>query len=201
MAFIGIEVPHSTARLFGEIEVPGTRESSASLHVTLVYIGSNVAIDAIADAVKATYAVTAKTRPFTVRATRVTSFPVNPDDQGGHPIIARIDSDELHGLRENLVEALDEAGVEFNNKFPEYKPHVTLAYAPEAIEEFRIPTIEWGAHEIVMWGGDEGDGRLTVTFPLALKAPKAVAAAALSQRVAERFMSGAGSHGYVATRA
>jgi 2'-5' RNA ligase len=193
MAFIGIAVPNATARLFGDIEVPGTREPSASLHVTLVYIGSGVAIDVIAEAVKATYAVTAKTRPFTVGTTRVTSFPINPDDQGGHPIIARVESDDLHDLRQNLVDALTDAGVDFNNKFPDYKPHVTLAYAPEAVEEFRIPTIEWGAHEIVMWGGDEGDGRLTVTFPLALKARDSVTAAAMPRRVAERFMSGAGA--------
>ena len=185
MSFIGIEVPHSTARLFGEIDVPGDREPVSSMHITVVYIGSETSIDVLAEAVKATYAVTAMTRPFTVRASRVTCFPANPDYKDGHPIIARIESDPLHEFREALVAALDTAGVDYNKQFPVYKPHVTLSHAPEEIEEFRIPTIEWGAHEVVMWGGDNGDDRLTVTFPLALT--PAETTAEMAQRVAARF--------------
>jgi 2'-5' RNA ligase len=152
--------------------------------VTLVYIGDNVPIDVLAEVIKATYSVTSQTRPFTVRTTRVGSFPVNKDDQDAHPVIAHIESDDLHELHENLGNALDDAGVDFSKKFPVYRPHVTLAYAEDAVEELRIPTIEWGAHEIIMWGGDEGDRKLTVTFPLALT-PFDVTA--MAQRVASRF--------------
>lgn len=193
MAIIALEVPHATARLFGSIEVPGTRTPIGTAHITIVYVGADVAIDVLAEAVKATYEVTSKAAPFTVRATRVTHFPGNPDDQEGYPIIARVESDALHELRDNLVAALDDAGVDFDRKFPVYKPHVTLSYAAEPVEEFRIPVIEWGAHEVVMWGGGEGDERLKVTFPLTL--PSVV------QRVAARFMSAAAACGHLATRA
>ena len=192
MAIMGLAVPHATARLFSEIDVPGTREPTSSMHITLLYVGKQVPIEVIADAVKATYAVTSQTKPFTVRASRVMSFPINPDDEDGHPVIARVESDALHDFRRKLAASFDDAGIEFSKKFPDYKPHVTLAYAPEAVEEFTIPTIEWGAHEVVLWGGDEGDGRILVTFPLALKPSRD---AALIRRVAMRFTTGAASRG------
>lgn len=201
MAILAISVPHQTARLFSDIDVPGKREAVSSMHVTLVYIGSDVPIDVLAEAVKATYAVTSKTEPFTVRATRVMSFPVNPDDEDGHPVVARLDSDALHAFRSNLARSLDEAGVEFNKKFPDYKPHVTLAYAPEPVEEFRIPAIEWGAHEIVLWGSDEGDGRLMVTFPFSFGAPETDSrTAAIARRVSHRFRISVAARALSATR-
>lgn len=184
MAFIGLQVPHSTARLFGDIDVPGEKVPSASMHVTILYMGDDVEIGVLAEAVKATYAVTAATRPFTVRTTRVMSFPVNSDDQEAHPVVARIDADALHDLQAGLREAFDSAGLDYSKRFPDFKPHVTLSYADEAVEDFRIPTIEWGAHEIVMWGGDEGDRKLTATFPLALIPPDVTE---IAQRVASRF--------------
>lgn len=183
MAFIGLRTPPETSRLLCDIGVPGTKTPRGDHHVTLVFLGSGIGVDVLAEAVKATYSVTSKTRPFTVRTTRVISFPTNPDDQDGHPVIACIESDELHELQADLVRALDEAGVDFSKKFPTYRPHVTLAYSPEPVEEFRIPIIEWGAHEIVMWGGDDGDRKLTVTFPLALRQT----AATTADRVSARF--------------
>lgn len=188
MAFVGLAVPGSASRLFGDIEVPGEKTPRDHHHVTLAYIGDDVPIETLAEAIKATYAVTATTRPFTVRTSRVSSFPVDSDEQG-HPVVAHIESDELHELRARLTDRFKDAGVDFSKKFPKYKPHVTLAYAPEAVEEFRIPTIEWGAHEVVLWGGDEGDQRLTVTFPFALSPSVTAAEVAMTHRVVERFMS------------
>jgi hypothetical protein len=165
----------------------------------LVYIGDDLPIDVLAEAIKATYAVTSQTRPFTVRTSRVASFPVNPDDKGGHPVIAHVESDELHVLRANLTDSFKDSGVDFNQKFPKYRPHVTLAYAPDAVEEFRIPTIEWGAHEIVLWGGDTGDQKLTVNFPFALSHSVTAADMAMTDRVVERFRSANVAARYVAS--
>lgn len=180
MAFLGFRVPHETSRLFRDIEVPGTKTEMGQYHVTLLYLGNDIEVDVLAEALKATYAVTSKTRHFTVRTSMVMSFPPSPED--GHPVVARITSDELHDLRERLVLAFDEGGIDFNKKYPDYKPHVTLSYAGDAVDEFRIPTIEWGAHELVMWGGDDGDRKLTVTFPLALRSDEKVTAQSLADR-------------------
>lgn len=174
MAILCLSVPHETARLLGEIKVPG--EAVSHHHVTIHHFGDDVSIEDLAEITIATYKVLRNTRPFTVSTSRVGCFQKNPS---GVPVLCRIDSDELHELWERLGAAYDKRGVDYSKKFPEFKPHVTLSYAEEEFEDFRIPTVEWGAHELVLWGGDDGDRRLLVTFPLSLEA-----------RVARRYASG-----------
>lgn len=184
MAFLGIKVPHETARLLGGLEVPGKREAVSALHVTMFYFGEGVPIEALADIMKATFGVTSQTKPFTVRTSQITTFPRGDD---GTPIICRVESDALHDLREQIRKVFEAEGIEFSNKYPDYKPHVTLAYdeGEEPFEETRIPTVEWGAHEIVLWGGDSGDDKLVVSFPFALGDLDRLAAA----RVALRYLA------------
>lgn len=184
MSFCGLKVPHETARLLAGLEVPGKKEPTSNFHVTLFFFGDEVPIDKLAKITEITYGVTSGTKPFTVRTSQLTSFPAGDD---GRPIICRIESDALHDLRDKIRGALDQAGVEFSEKFPVWRPHVTLAYDTEPegdFEEQRIPTIEWGAHELVLWGGDSGDDKLIVTFPLSLGAPGKAAA-----RVAQRYLA------------
>lgn len=165
MAFIGLAVPHPTARLLNEIDVDGDKIDVNWSHITIMYLGKEVGIEALSEAMKAAYAVTSQTKPFSVRTSRVTCFPRGDD---GVPIIARVDSDALHELRRKLESSFKERGVFFSEKYPTYKPHVTLSYSENEIEEFTIPTLEWGAHELVLWGGDEGDRRLIITFPFSM---------------------------------
>jgi len=181
MAFVGLRVPHETARLLGGLEVPGKKEPTSSFHITMFYLGDEVDIDALAQAIKVTFKITTETKPFTVRTSQITSFPKGDD---GTPIICRVESDALHDLRDKIREAYEEAKVDFNNTYPDYKPHVTLAYDTEGEEfaEQRIPTVEWGAHELVLWGGDEGDDKLVVAFPFVLGDLDKAAAARIAQR-------------------
>lgn len=182
MAFVGIRVPHETARLLSEIDVPGKKDSTAHFHVTVIHLGDNVPIETLAKTMVATFGVTSKLRPFTVSTSRVTCFPAKDKPDAKVPIICRVDSDALHDLWKNLCSAYDSAGIEYSKRFPEFKPHVTVAWTEEPMEEKRIPIVEWGAHEVVLWGGDDGDRRVVVTFPLSLKT------SALSKRVASRFL-------------
>jgi len=169
MAFLGLQVPAPTSRLFSEIEVDGDKTALGTYHVTMIYMGKDVPMEVLSEAIKATFEVTSKTRPFSVKTNKVTTFPKNDD---GVPIIARVESEALHDLRAKLVESFQANGVDFNNKYPDYKPHVTLSYAEDSISDFEIPTVEWGAHELVLWGGDDGDRKLVVTFPFSLDADK-----------------------------
>jgi 2'-5' RNA ligase len=179
MSFLGLKIPHETARLLGEIDVPGKREGAAELHVTILFLGESIPIEMLARAIVATYKVTSVTLPFIVSTSRVTSFPPGDD---GTPIICSIQSQELHTLHDKLARSLEAHGVPFSKKFPIYAPHVTLAYADEAIEDRPLPTVEWGAHELVLWGGDSNDNRLVVSFPLTLNPGLTIA-----QKVAQRF--------------
>lgn len=168
MAFLGLKLPHETARILSEIEVPGKTEAPSHFHITLLHLGDEVPIETLGKALVATYEVSSQTNPFTVRTSRVSSFPATPD--GETPVICLVDSDDLHELHRRLSAAYDKAGVDFSKKFPTYRPHVTLAYSKDAsVRDRRIPTVEWGAHELVLWGGDSGDRRVVMSFPFSIK--------------------------------
>lgn len=184
MAFLGLRLPHETARLLNGIDVPGKRESLGHFHITMLHLGKEVPIEALQKALLATYEVTSRTRPFTVRTSMLSSFPKNED---GVPVICRVDSDPLHELRAKVCRSYDVHGVEYSKKFPEYKPHVTLAWAEDEVPERRIPTVEWGAHELVLWGGDSGDTRLVMTFPFSLDEASEEVSEEIATRVAKRF--------------
>ncbi len=174
MAFLGLKVPPETARLFAEIDVPGEKSAPSAMHITMVYLGKEVPIETIAATIPVVMKVVSGTRPFSVQTSHVSTFPAGDD---GVPIIARVQSNDLHRLRNALLNALDAASIPYNKKFPEFKPHVTLAFSKDPLVEeivnIDIPTIEWGAHELVLWGGDQGDKRIIVTFPFSIAMTKA----------------------------
>jgi 2'-5' RNA ligase len=172
MSFLGIKVPHEITRLLSEVEIPGEKVSRDEMHVTLCYTGKGTPIEGLVKIIVAAYEVTSQTKPFTSRTTQVTSFPTNPDD--GVPIIARVESNELHALRNALCASFERNEVPFSKKYREYIPHITLGYSTDPTvhadhaADKEIPPVEWGVGEIVLWGGDAGDDKLAVTFPLSM---------------------------------
>lgn len=180
MAFLGLRVPHEIARLFAQIDYGdyGEPESVDTYHVTVAYFGEDVPIERLAGIITAAYKVASGTHPFTIRTDHVTTFPPHPV-KGTVPVICRMICPELVNLHDALLQQFDADGVEYSNNFPDYHPHMTLAYVgpdDDHIEEARqlnmkIPNIEWGVGELVLWGGDSGDDRLVVSFPFALAPP------------------------------
>jgi 2'-5' RNA ligase len=165
MALIGFAVPSPTARLLSEIDVPGAKEPVENFHITLLMLDDETSIADIADAMEAAYSVASTIRPFTARVTRIASFPKGND---GVPVICPVEAPELHAVWVAMKQAFDAKHVGYSKKFPEFKPHVTLSYADKPYEaELPIP-IEWGAHELVVWGGDRGDRRVVVHLPFTL---------------------------------
>ncbi len=166
MALISLRVPHDIARLLGQYEVPGEKESPGDFHITLVYLGKDHSDVEIARAMLAVSEVLKGVPPFTVTAKAVTTFPPTPE--GKVPVIAQIESKALMALQVKLVAALAEVGVEYSKKHPDYKPHVTLAYAPPGYIPKRVlpSPITWGVGEVTLWGGSFGDNGLSITLPL-----------------------------------
>lgn len=162
MAMIGLRVPEATARVLGEIPVEG--DPSHHPHVTILNLGDDIPIPTLAVMMVAAYGVAEKYTPFTVRTNLVTSFP----SEDVVPVIAKVESDELHDLWGDLCTAFDQVELDYSKKFPEYKPHVTLAWADEQPEDQSIPTIEWGAHELCIWGGNSGEGRVLIHMPFSV---------------------------------
>jgi 2'-5' RNA ligase len=164
MAFLGIRVDHPTGRLLSGIDVPGTKEAPSEYHITLLCFEDNWPISEIAKAMETTFDVINDEKPFLVKTKRVKCFPKREDNPA--PIIAPVESKELHELHDKLAKAFDKAKIEYSKTFKVFKPHVTLAYHEKEIDEFDIDPVEWSVQELVLWGGDEGDQRLFVTFPL-----------------------------------
>lgn len=166
MAALMFQVPEDTARVLAEVQVPGTPEKKDH-HITVVSLGDDIPVERLGEILPAIYDVTSTTPPFTVSTDLVATF---PSGKNGVPIIAKVQAPQLHTLKDRLCAALDEAWFEYDDKFPEYVPHVTLAYDPDPLTKFEteIPKIQWGANELVLWGANRGSGRLVIKFPLSL---------------------------------
>ena len=188
MAFLGIRIPHETGRLLSGIEVPGELEGTSELHITLLCFEKEWPIAEISKALEATYNVVSEIKPFLVTVEKVGCFPKRDDEPC--PIIAKVKSDDLHDLNDKLKKEFDKCDVEYSKVFKDYKPHITLAYSDEELDECDIDPIEFSVAEVVLWGGDHGDDRIFITFPL--KGPETHKHSLLIQK-AEIFQKMAGN--------
>jgi len=134
------------------------------MHITLLHFEENWPISEMVKAIEVTYDIVSKVKPFLVMTEKVICF---PQRDGEAAIVAQVKSAELHELRDQLAKEFDKAKIEFSKTFKDYKPHITLSYNDKEIDEFDIdPPAEFVVQEIVLWGGDHGDDRIFVTFPL-----------------------------------
>ena len=171
MAMLAIPITKSVSRLFQGIDVDGTRDKSD--HVTMVYFGDNIKINKIVKVIPILFEILSETAPFTIKTNKITTFSKGDD---GYPVIAAIKSKELQDLRNKIIEEFEKKKVKFDNKYPNYNPHVTLSYSEEKVKDINIETCEWQVNEISLYCGDVSDTRMFVNFPLGLKTKSAKAA-------------------------
>jgi 2'-5' RNA ligase len=164
MALLCLKLPHEPARLLSEVKVPGERTAVDQLHVTLLYLGKEIELEAILLATQVTYQVVSTWSPFLMTTRWVSTF--RPTDEGTVPVIAHVESDDLHELQEALKDAFDEEGVPYSKKWPVYKPHITLSYASieDTPDDFTIHPVQWSCTDVVLWGGDEGENDIVTRF-------------------------------------
>ena len=170
MAFVGLEVPPGIARILrGVKDVPGERHSASDMHVTILYLGKGLPVTDVAKAMCAAFQVTSRTNPFACGLTGVSSFPGGDD---GVPVICPVQSPGIHELNALLKAGFDKYGIGYSDKYPEYKPHVTMSYVTDgSVDKYRqdLPgPLAWTASELVIWGGDEADEMLSVSMPFVL---------------------------------
>ena len=180
MAFFGIRVPHECGRLLAGIEVPGKEAAVSEMHITLLYFGEDWPVSEISRALEATYQVLSKVKPFVVEAKQITTFPGHGEE--GNAVVILMESEELHAMRKKLAKEFEKRKIDFDKTYKTYKPHVTLSYAgEETVEDNALEApIEFSVQEVVLWGGDHGDDRIFVTFPL--KGPETQKHAVLCQK-------------------
>jgi 2'-5' RNA ligase len=170
MAFIALKVPSETARLLEELYIPIKRskkdlESASDMHVTIMYLGKKLAIGNIAKAMCSAFTVASITSPIECYIDTISSF----DTGRQKPIIAPVVSPGLFSLYDTLKSAFDIGMVDYDDKFPEYKPHVTLAHANvDHFNDVKFPKLSWTSYEMVIYGSDQGFGKVAVHLPFVI---------------------------------
>jgi 2'-5' RNA ligase len=179
MAFIGIKVPHEISRLLSGIAVPGTKENGSELHIAILCFENNLAISKIAEALQATYNVISNIKPFLVTINEVDCFSNHKNSE--YTMVAKVKSNNLLKLNEKMKKEYDSHNIDYSKLFKNYVPHITLSRSDKEIDPFKIDKIEFSVSEIILWGGDHGDNRIFITFPL--QGPKKQKEALLLQKI------------------
>lgn len=128
------------------------KEDASPSHLTILYLG---ALPRIAER-KLLYIVNEvceNTRPFVVSLKKPRKF-VN--DKGQTILHSPVKSGRLVRFHDRLHSALLNAGIQVDNKFPEYKPHITIGYVNsrkelKQLKEIR-PEGQWIMDSIWIWG-------------------------------------------------
>ncbi len=171
MALVSIKVPHDTARLLSSLDVPGAKVDVGYMHCTVLHL-EDPTMEDVLRGIASTLKVTGITKPFVLGTRRISHFGGDGEEV---PIVCPIDSSDLHDFQRALSKQFDVDGVPYSKKFPEYRPHVTLAMADapleEDVEQTIDPNLEWGAHSVHLWAGDHGDEKLACEFAFTMGKP------------------------------
>lgn len=193
MAFIGFSVPADAALLLEGLDVPGDRESASDMHVTVVHLGKDVPMVQLAKAMLVAHECARATRPMTFSVGKVASFPGGDD---GVPVICPLDSPALQALNALLKQELRRFGIPFSDKWPDFRPHVTLGYVkdapPDLVVEQDLPSpVLFSVSELCLWGGNAGGPEVfKASLPLSLSAVERAAHAVSRRRVRSLSKSG-----------
>lgn len=66
-------------------------------------------------------------------------------------MICPVISPALKKFRTTLADTLDKKKMKYSKRFPEFRPHLTLAYHDEEIESKKFSPIEWEVEEITFY--------------------------------------------------
>lgn len=149
MAIIALEVPRGVGQYLQRLDVPGAKTPIEEMHVTIVQIDADLSPIDVANIAGVVADLTHTMRSFEVNLHTLSQFPRNDH---GVPVICPVVSEGLMLFQGRLVDTLDRAGIEFNKKFPVYKPHVTVSWAQESIAPASlVRPITWMTRDVVLW--------------------------------------------------
>ncbi len=116
-------------------------------HITLFHIGDYVGLPCEAVARAGQAAADLVAHPFEVKLDRAASFRNGPFVLlGGEADLAPV-----LAFRHALGQAIARTGLKTRSSLTQFKPHVTLLYAPGVVvEEQAVAPIQWTAREIVL---------------------------------------------------
>ena len=172
MALLGIKIPASLAKTLKTVDVPGKKEDTSDLHISILVFENEMAVSDISKSVEAVCEAIKNTEPFKIKLAKVSCFPKREDNPV--PIIMPIESEDLQKLHKKIKKAFKKHKIEFMSTFKDYKPHVTLSYNENEVNDFKVEPEEFLVDNIVLWSGDMGlnEKDIFITFPLEKKTKK-----------------------------
>lgn len=162
MPMIAIKIPEKIADRLSREAVPGKKCPPEEMHLTLFYF-KELKFEEALKVIACMHEVLKKSSSIKINLKKIVSFPSNED---GTPVIVPIISDDLIRLREKLAKKLDEEGLEYSKKYPEFKPHVTLSYSTKDVEERKLLSpFTFKVDEVILYAGKDMDSNMIVTIP------------------------------------
>lgn len=126
-------------------------EDESPSHITVLYIGSIVPA-AEKKLLRIVNEVCEATKPFVVSLKRPRKF-IN--DKGQIILHSPVKSGRLVRFHDNLRAALINAGINVDNKFPTFAPHITIAYcnSKKELKKYKDikPEGEWIVDSVWVW--------------------------------------------------
>lgn len=163
MALIGIGISSEIAKKLANIKIPGEKVDPESMHITMFYLGDENSPKKLVSAFLAMADIIRQTKSFKVSCSEISSFPKGED---GYPVILKVESEELMNLRAKIKKSFDAKGVKYSNKFPEYKPHITLGYSKKEPKPEKINKTNIQVNHIMIWGGYNQIDGVNIQIPL-----------------------------------
>jgi len=136
-------------------QFPGLGENDSSpSHVTFLYIGDFKDKDEQARLVVTLRDILRRWWPKCKASLGDLEYFDHPDKNRRVPHVSVDFDKDLSGFKQRVMQELRDEGFEVGDKFPEFKPHVTLAYMPGMDGEWDKPVPEgsWDVTEMEIWG-------------------------------------------------
>ncbi len=130
-------------------------EDSSPSHVTVLYVGDLEDAGKQKELIDVVQKTASALGPFEVSLGRVEEFLNDKKQRVTHSPVEGQDLHKLHNVLKGVFELM---GIPFSDKYPEYKPHVTIEYINEGKEErFEAvrPQGSWIVDHFWVWGADK----------------------------------------------
>jgi len=145
-----IPLPKDLAKQFPDL---GKNDSSPS-HVTFLYIGDFKDKEQQEKLVEVLRETMRKWWPGAKATLNGLEYFDHHDKDRRIPHVAVDFDKDLSGFKHRVKQELSDEGIEVGDKFPEFKPHVTLSYMPGMDSEWEgeVPEGSWNFDEMEVWG-------------------------------------------------
>jgi len=161
-AMIAIECPENISYIIRNLDISGKcLKEENNHHITMFYFPDNIEMEKVLKIIPIVYDVVNKVKPFIINTSNYKSF---PKGKNGYPIVAQIKSKELIKLRNDIKKAFIKNDIEFDQKFPNYIPHLTLKYNEKQCDG-KFNEVAWPVNNIKFYCGDKNKEQMLVEFP------------------------------------